>query len=170
MSVQKDHHASQRISILPYRSADAEPTRRIFYDAITVTASEDYTPEQIAAWARPGHRDLAEWNDLMCGRNSYVALVDDQVAGISDVTEQGYIEMLYVSPQFTGQGVAWQLLEFLEQQARDSAAQQLVADVSRTARPIFEARGFQVKAEQHPVIDGVAMVNFCMTKTLPQQG
>lgn len=42
----------------------------------------------------------------------------------------------------------------------------LSADVSITARPFFERRGFEVVTEQHPVTAGVRMTNFHMAKSL----
>jgi len=164
-----DRETSARVSIRPYKSADAEITLRIFQDAITVTASADYTPEQVFAWARPGLRDVTEWDQSMRGRNSYIALVGDQIAGFSDVSAEGHIEMLFVSPHFAGQGVARQLLKFLEDQAQTHSARQLTAEVSITARPLFEACGFLVQIEQHPEVHGIVMRNFRMFKALPRQ-
>jgi putative acetyltransferase len=143
-------------------------TLRIFEEAITVTASADYTPEQIFAWARPGQRDVAEWDQAMRGRNSYIALVEDQVAGFSDVSAEGHIEMLFVSPHFARRGVARKLLRSLERKAQDLSARQLTADVSATARSVFEASGFHVEPEQHLVVHGAAMTNFHMIKALPR--
>lgn len=152
--------------IRPYESTDANETLRTFHDAITVTASVDYTPEQVEAWARPGKRDLCEWDRSMLARASYVALVGGEVAGFSDVSDDGYIHMMFVSPRFARRGVARELLSFLEIRARQSSARQLSANVSITARPFFEAAGFRVEVEQHPVFGGVVMTNFHMTKEL----
>ncbi|WP_460799196.1 GNAT family N-acetyltransferase [Microbacterium sp. GXF0217] len=154
------------VRIRPYDSADADATLRVFHEAITVTASVDYAPAQIAAWARPEKRDLPGWDRAMRARDSFVALVDDQVAGFSDVSAEGYIDMLFVSPRFGRRGVARTLLSFLEARARESAARQLSSNVSITARPFFEALGFHVVAEQHPETGGVVMTNFHMTKEL----
>src|SRR5690625_7645935 len=100
----------------------------------------------------------------MRGRNSYVALVGDQMAGFSDMSSDGHIEMLFVSPRFAGQGVAGKLLKFLEQQAQGSSARQLTAEVSITARPFFEACGFDGEAEQLPMVQAVPLTNIRITK------
>lgn len=147
-------------------SIDADITLRIFQDAIMVTAAADYTPEQLTAWARPEQRDLFAWDQAMRRRNSYVALVGEQIAGFSDVSRSGHIDMMFVAPRFTRQGVARELITFLEKQARSFSAKQLTADVSITARDFFEASGFHVDAEQHPVITDVAVTNFRMVKKL----
>lgn len=149
---------------------DAEPTLRIFHHAIRDTASADYTPKQITAWAQPEQRDISAWNQSMCRRNSYVAVLSDEIAGFSDVSEDGYIDMMYVAPEFARRGVARQLMTFLENQARSYSATQLTASVSITARAFFEAVGFHVEAEQHPVVNGVVLTNFRMTKELEAPG
>lgn len=154
------------VRIRSYESADADETLRIFQEAITVTASADYTPEQIEAWARQDERDLREWDRSMLARESYVALVNGEVAGFSDVSAEGYIDMMFVSPRFVRRGVGRELLTFLELRARRSSARQLSSNVSITARPFFEALGFHVVAEQHPVIRGITMTNFHMAKEL----
>lgn len=155
-----------QVRIRSYDSADAGETLRIFHDAITVTASADYTPEQIAAWARPDNHDVGGWDRSMLARESYVAFVGDQAAGFSDVSADGYIDMMFVSPRFARSGVARELITFLELRARGSSARQLSSNVSITARPFFEAVGFRVVAEQHPVTGGVVMTNFHMFKKL----
>lgn len=155
-----------RVRIRSYDSADAAETLRIFHDAITVTASADYTPEQIAAWARPENRDVGGWDRSMLARESYAALVGEQLAGFSDVSADGYIDMMFVSPRFARQGVARELLTFLEIRAGKMSVSQLSSNVSITARPLFESLGFQVVDEQHPVAGGVVMTSFHMIKKL----
>lgn len=155
-----------RVKIRSYVSADADITFRIFQDAIMVTAAADYTLEQVKAWARYELRDISVWDESMRRRNSYVALVGDQIAGFSDVSRTGHINMMFVAPRFTRQGVARELITFLEQQVRGYSAKQLTADVSITARGFFEAAGFHVDAEQYPVMNGVVMTNFHMVKAL----
>lgn len=158
------------VEIRRYRSGDASATLAVFIVAVTVTAASDYSPEQIAAWARPERRNPADWDRAMSGRNSYVALVDGEIAGFSDVNADGYIDMMFVAPRYTRHGVARTLLETLEATARESGAQRLSANVSITARPFFEHQGFVAVAKQHPIITGVRMINFHMTKPLEPSG
>ena len=131
-----------------------------------VTAAADYTPEQVRAWARSELRDISVWDQAMRRRNSYVALVGKHIAGFSDVSRSGHIDMIFVAPRFARQGVARKLMTFLEKQARNYSANQLTADVSITARGFFESSGFHIEAERHPVTNGVALTNFRMVKEL----
>lgn len=158
---------SDDIEIREYDSRDASATLAIFLAAVMETAARDYSPAQTAAWARAGQRDLLEWDRSRLQQNTYVALIGGRnVAGFSDVTAEGFIDMMFVSPRYGRRGVAGTLLSFLEGRARDTGASRLSADVSLTARPFFEAHGFIVEIEQHPFSAGVRMTNFRMTKRL----
>lgn len=151
-----------------YRSEDAPATLEIFLAAVTETASADYSPEQIQAWARPDRRETSDWDTARSTRNTYVAVIGTEIAGFSDVSETGYIDMMFVSPKHARQGVARTLLMEMERRARDLGVGRLTADVSITARPFFERFGFAVIVEQHPVVEGVQMTNFHMAKSLPE--
>lgn len=157
-------------SVRPYTETDAAPTLAIFIDAITITAATDYSPEQVQAWARPEDRDAVSWHLSMSGRSSFVATVDDEVAGFSDIDDHGFIDMMFVAPRHQRRGVARALLVEAERRARERGATSLTADVSITARPFFERAGFSVEREQHPVRQGVRLVNFRMSRSLPRSG
>jgi putative acetyltransferase len=155
------------IAVRRYRPADAADTLAIFLAAVTETASADYSPEQIQAWARPETRELTAWHAAMHARNSYVATVNGDPAGFSDVGPHGYIDMMFVSPRHHRTGVARNLLAHVEAQARAARMSVLTANVSITARPFFERHGFVVVAEQHPAMAGVQLTNYAMKKSLP---
>lgn len=155
-----------RPRIRPYEHADAGITLAIFTDAVTRTAAEHYSPEQIREWARSGERDAEDWHVSMSSRNSFVATIRDEVVGFSDVDERGYIDMLFVSPRHQGLGVARAMLVEAERQAREQYARDLSADASITARPFFEKHGFSVESRQEPVRQGVKLVNYRMRKPL----
>lgn len=153
-------------TVRPYRTADAAPTLALFLAAITETASADYTPEQVEAWAAADERDVATWDEQLHTRDTVVAVVDGAVAGFSDVDADGFVTMMFVSPVLQRRGVARALLGEVEVRARRLGATTLAADVSVTARPFFEAHGFVVVRQQRPVRRGVELVNFRMSRAL----
>ena len=158
---------SGEIAIREYDAGDAHATLGVFLAAVTETSAQDYySPEQVAAWARPGQRDVIEWGASRAAQNTYVAVVGGNVVGFSDVSTSGHINMLFVSPRYGRRGVGRTLLSFVECRARSMAANRLTANVSITARPLFAAHGFIVEAEQFPLSDGVGMTNFRMVKAL----
>jgi putative acetyltransferase len=163
-----DSLITNRVEIRAYEPSDVADTLAVFTAAITQTAADDYSPEQIRAWAKPGQRDLSAWHAAMNARGSVVAMVDDAVVGFSDVDRHGYIDMMFVSPHHARQGVARELLSCVEHRARAAGLSELTSDVSITARPFFERFGFAVVAEQRPMKDGVELTNYRMRKQLDE--
>lgn len=96
---------SSAVEVRPYEKRDAADTLALFLAAVTETASADYTPEQIQAWADPEGRDLDRWGAAMLDRGSFVAIVGGQMAGFSDVGGDGYVDMMFVAPTFLRRGV-----------------------------------------------------------------
>lgn len=152
--------------IRSYRSCDASATLAVFRDAVMLTASKDYTPEQIAAWAGQDNQDLDTWDKARRARSSFVACLNGEIIGFTDVDGDGYIEMLFVAPRYGRQGVATAMLDHVERIARKSGAPTLSANVSVTALRFFKHRGFIVQAVQHPTVGGVQLTNHHMTKNL----
>jgi putative acetyltransferase len=150
------------MEIRPYAETDAPATLSVFLAAVTETASVHYSAEQIAVWARPDERDVNQWNSARKSLNTYVATIGAEVAGFSDVGDDGYIDMMFVAPKFGRRGVAGALLAHLHGIAVGASASELYTKASITARPFFEQHGFAVVAEQHPITFGVEMTNYKM--------
>lgn len=155
------------VRVRAYAPADVSATLAVFIAAVTVTAARDYAPERIAAWARPGARRLGDWDRSMLARASLVATIGGEIVGFSDVNGDGYIDMLFVAPAHGRRGVASALLAAVHERAYALGATRLWANVSITARPFFAVHGFSVEAEQHPMIGGVELTNFRMSRPLP---
>jgi putative acetyltransferase len=154
------------VVIRPYRSADAAATLAVFLDAVTRTASADYSAEQVEAWARRDDRDLGAWDRARGSRSTGVAVDGGELVGVSDVDAAGWIDMMFVAPDHGRRGVATALLAHVESLARAQGALELGTDASLTAQPFFERHGFAVVARRNPVRGGVALVNHRMRKVL----
>jgi putative acetyltransferase len=154
------------LTLRVYTPADAAATLTVFTEAITQTAAAHYTAAQIDAWAKPGRRDLATWNNAMSERASVVAVLGGEIVGFTDVDKSGYVDMLFVSPRHLRHGIARTLLTFVEDQALSAAIPELTSDVSVAARPFFERFGFAVVREQRPIKEGIALTNYRMRKGL----
>jgi len=157
------------VGIRDYGPGDAGPTLEVFIDAVTVTGASFYTAAQVEAWADPGNRELAAWHARRSAHGSFVATVDGEVVGFSDVDAAGHIDMLFVSPRLGRRGIATALLREVERRARASGVTMLATDASLVLRPLLERLGFTATAEQHPVMGGVALTNFAMVKELASE-
>lgn len=127
--------------IRAYRDSDLPLLCQIFLRAVRETASRDYTPGQIAAWAQV---DETRWRQKLADSIGLVAMVNSQPVGF--ITAIGtHIDLLFVSPDRARQGIGGALIEALCVQY---PAQILTVDASITAKPCFTAHGFKVVAEQ----------------------
>jgi putative acetyltransferase len=156
------------MELRPYRDQDKVPTREIFERAVRLTASRDYSDEQIEAWA-PSEidgREMTAWGEAREKARTIVAVEHGEPVGFSDLVDGPLLDMLYVEPRVGRRGVATALLEEVLRLAREAGADVLDADASITACPFFERHGFAVVQEQTPTVRGVAMVNFRMRRPL----
>lgn len=155
------------MDIRPHVVSDAAATLAVFRAAIRGTASADYTPDQIEAWASSDIH-VHDWSRRRAARNTVVATVLGDVVGFTDVDSDGYIDMLFVHPTHSRQGVASTLMQWVRGEAVGTGASTLLTHASITARPFFEAHGFTVINVLHPVIRGVPLLNHEMQLPLPE--
>ena len=109
--------------------------------------------------------DTDEWHARMAGRRTLVAEEDGEVVGFAELEDDGGLDMLYLREDAVGRGVGRRLYEAVEREARALGLSRLFAEVSITARPFFERRGFAVTREQVVYRSGVALTNFVMEKS-----
>ncbi|QDU98206.1 GNAT family N-acetyltransferase [Lignipirellula cremea] len=158
---------------------EAEALWLLFYNTIHNVNRRDYSAEQTAAWA-PAEMDPAAWRRRIAGMDPYVCLDSAAAngssgqspaivgyAGMTATENAGYIDHFYVHHQWQGQGVGKLLYQQLEADAVRLQLSELTSDVSITARPFFESRGFQVVTPQQVERAGVILANFRMKKRLP---
>ena len=154
------------VVVRPYEPADAEATWDAFFRAVRDTASNDYSPAQVAAWA-PESVDLAKWNERRVAAHTFVATIERRVVGFSDVTDAGLLDMLFVHPDAGGRGVARALVGAVVGKARELGLSQLNTHASRTACPAFKRFGFEVvRANTENLIGGEKLPNYIMHLTL----
>ena len=141
--------------IRSYCESDFPALCQIFLRAVRETASQHYSPSQIAAWAQV---DEARWQQKMVESQVLVATVNERPVGF--ITTIGdYIDLLFVAPEFSRQGVASALLNALFVQIPTGT---LTVEASITARPCFERHGFVVVAEQEVQARGETFVIYRM--------
>ena len=143
--------------IRPYRESDFSALCQIFLCAVRETASQHYSASQIEAWAQV---DEARWRQKLAGSRVLVATVDQRPVGF--VTAIGtYIDLLFVDPGHSRQGIASALLQELFTQ---TPAGTLTVEASLTAKVCFERLGFRVITEQEVEARGERFMNYRMEK------
>lgn len=141
------------MNIRKYKESDFFALCEIFQRAVKETARRDYSAQQVAAWAQI---DEASWRQKLATSEVQVAVVDGLPVGFISVVGN-YIDLLFVAPEFNGQGIARRLLK--PWIVRGNV---LTVDASITAKPFFERQGFLVVARQNVECRGEWFINYRM--------
>lgn len=141
------------MNIRKYKESDFFALCEIFQRAVKETARRDYSAQQVAAWAQI---DEASWRQKLATSEVQVAVVDGLPVGFISVVGN-YIDLLFVAPEFNGQGIARRLLE-----PWIVRGDVLTVDASITAKPFFERQGFLVVARQNVECRGEWFINYRM--------
>ena len=151
----------------PFQDRDAQALSRVFFDSVRQAALSDYSPAQVEAWA-PAPPDPARFaSKAGDGRLFLVAVIEqDEPIAFGDLEADGHIDYLYCRPDFVGKGVASALYDRLEHHASERAMPRLYTEASELARRLFERKGFVVIARRDLIVNGVALHNYAMEKTL----
>lgn len=145
--------------IRSYAEDDLDESLAMIRKTICVVNLGDYSKDQVEAWQKI---DKLSWSENVATHQALVVVnKEDKIVGFGDMTQEGYLDHLFVDADFQGQGIASLLLQTLE---ANHAQQTLTTHASITARPFFEARGFHVVREQTVSLRGEKFVNYEMKK------
>jgi putative acetyltransferase len=133
--------AQTKLGLRPYLPADAPLLAEIFRASVEELTGDDYDPGQQAAWAALAD-DESAFGAKLAGALTLVATMQGAPVGFAALAGADEIDMLYVHPAATRQGVAALLVDALEKLAAGRGAKRLEADASDTALGFFEHRGF----------------------------
>ena len=136
------------MTIRPCAREDLPALARLFYDA--VIAVEDYSPEQIAAWAGRW-QTLPDREEEFLSSCTLVAEENGVVVGYGKLDPVGYLDHLCGA---------------LEEQARRGGAERITVHASIPARRFFAQRGYEVTGVNRVPIGGVTLRNYSMAKKL----
>ncbi|OJJ14693.1 hypothetical protein BKI52_41385 [marine bacterium AO1-C] len=144
---------------------DVPAILELFKATVTTINRQDYTPAQVEVWAK-STENTERWQQRI--EMQFFLLVEnsDQLVGFGSITSTGYLDLLYVHPDFQRMGIAQTLFETLMSYAESEQALAITSDVSITARSFFEKNGFAVIQKQENERQGEILINYKMEKTL----
>lgn len=154
-------NTEQTMEIREYRKSDLRAILGLFVDTVRKVNVRDYTHSQIEAWVS-GALNVDAWDKSLSEHYSLVACDSGLIIGFGDIDKTGYLDRLYVHPDYQGQGVASVLCDRLESFVGVSV---ITVHASITARPFFEKRGYEVVREQTVIRQGVPLINFLMKRS-----
>jgi GNAT superfamily N-acetyltransferase len=151
--------------IRKFASVDTPAIVSLFRDTVHRINGCDYSAEQIEAWA-PEAADMDSWRRRLEDKATFVAEEDDKIVGFAELEANGYIDCLYCHADYQHRGIGSALLYHVETRARRVGLSHLEADISVTARPFFERKGFVLIRAQNVERHGVPLLNYYMKKQL----
>ncbi|MCJ0743589.1 GNAT family N-acetyltransferase [Pedobacter montanisoli] len=144
---------------------DLAELQKLYVETITTICYADYDKQQIEAWIS-GVENLQRWNTILTKQIILVAQYADKIVGFATLDRGHYIDLFYVHKDYQRQGIANKLYMNIENIAKQQKQTELISDVSKTARPFFENKGFSVQKEQHVYVKGVELTNYKMIKAI----
>lgn len=151
----------------PVQESEFGAIGRVFHDAVHQIAKRDYAEEQLRAWS-PGELSAEHWQRRTAKLEVRVAVLERVVAGFIGFSRTGYIDLLFVRPEFARRGVARALLLEAGRMLRQLGMATAWTEASLTARAFFHAMGYSAVLEQTVCCGGVELRNCRMEKSLTQ--
>jgi putative acetyltransferase len=136
--------ANPKLGLRPMLPADAPLLAEIFRASIAELTGDDYDEAQQEAWASAAD-DEGEFAARLGKQVVLIATLEGAPVGFAALQSNAQLDMLYVHPAATGQGVATMLCDAIEKLAAARGATKLSADVSDTAQNFFRHRGFSAQ-------------------------
>lgn len=155
----------QDVLIRPFRQEDTAATTQIFYDAVHRGTRAHYDAGQRQAWA-PRLPDGEAWFARLDAQTAFVAERNGDILGFMSIAADGCIDLAFVAPAQTGQGIGQRLYDAILSAATDAGLCRLHTQASHPARAFFERQGWSVVTPQTVVRDGVSLPNFVMERIL----
>lgn len=151
------------MKIRKIRKGEEKDLWKLFYNTVHHVNIQDYSEDQIAAWA-PHDLDINIAIQKFREIDPFVVIKEGKIIAYADIQSDGYIDHFYCHHEYQGQGVGRALFETLEKEARQSGIEKLYSNVSKTAKPFFEAMGFSVEKEQVVKIADQTLKNYRMVR------
>ena len=144
--------------------SDAVELKKLFQNTVLAINRRDYSQAEVEDWASCGD-DLSNIEDMIKTHYFIVAInQQSEIVGFSSITPQGYLHSMFVHKDFQGEGIATMLLNEIEQYAITNGIIRITSEVSLTARPFFEKKGYIVEEAQKRKANQLSLTNFWMAK------
>lgn len=151
------------IQIRNYKKSDAPDLWRLFYHTIRNINIRDYSQAQVKSWA-PDDFDSEVWQTKMDAISPFIAEIDGEIVGYTDLQENGLIDHFFCHHEYQGQGVGRSLMNHVLSVGQSKRISRFYSEVSITACPFYEKFGFTIMKEQTVEVRGEKLKNFVMEK------
>ncbi len=157
--------AHPKLAMRPFLPADVPLLAEIFRASIAELTGDDYSEAQQEAWAAAAD-DEKQFAAKLAKQLTLIATLNGSPVGFIALEGADKIDMLYVHPAATGQGVGAMLADAVEKIAASRGASKLSTDASDSARGFFEKRGYAARQRNTVSLRGEWLANTTMQKQL----
>ncbi|MCL1093681.1 GNAT family N-acetyltransferase [Shewanella kaireitica] len=164
------------LKIIPYHKHYAAQVSQLFHLAINAIDEDVYPKIEQQAWSY-SPRSSYHWHKRLTRSKTWLMIDSAQhldgvplCCGVINLEthyhSRGYIDSLYVHPNFQHQGIAAALLTELEVWAIAANIETLSVDASKLSKPLFLAHGFKQLHRSYQDKRGQIIMGFLMSKPL----
>ena len=150
----------------PFLPADTAALQDVFAASIEELTQDDYNDDQRLAWIEQAE-DAAEFAKRLGDATTLIVHEGGAAIGFASLTKDNKtLDMLYVHPHHSRQGVGSALCDAMEKIAAARGSEALSVDASETAVLFFEARGYAPIQRNSVPVGDEWLTNTTMTKQL----
>ena len=156
------------IEIIEYDPSLLSEMIELFKNSVRNICTVDYTNAQIEAWVG-GDIDRDEWNNNYNDSYTIVAKINNEIVGFANISDTGYLDMMYVHHKFQNRGVASALYNEIERYAKEYYFMTISTHASITAKEFFIKKGFTVAKKQQVIRNATLLENYVCKKFIGQK-
>ena len=141
----------------------------IYYHCIHRVNYTDYTTQELNAWAPEScidpvnyPKDTQRWNRIQ----PFVVINNHIPVGFAELESDGHINCFFVHHEYQGQGIGSLLMRACIHEAHQQGYDQIITEVSITAKSFFQYKGFNCVRPILCDIGPMKMKYYEMTYTL----
>jgi putative acetyltransferase len=155
---------SEEWPLRPFLPADAMILRDLFAGSVEELMQDDYDEDQRAAWVSIAE-DEDEFISRLADQVTLVVEVEGEHMGFASLKDNIILDMIYVHPHYTGQGIGTALADAVEKIAKARGAKSISVESSDTAQMFFEERGYEATRRTMLPVDDQLLSTTTMVKT-----
>lgn len=148
-----------------YKNTDLHAVIDLFYVTVHEVNKNDYSEEQLDAIA-PKDANEYHWEKSLEKNHTIVVEEDDKLIAFGNIGKTGYLDRLYVHPDYLRKGIASKLVEELEEYAKKHGSHVINVTSSITSKAFFESKGYAVIEEQINERRGERLLRYLMEKKI----
>ena len=148
-----------------YKNTDLHAVMDLFYVTVHEVNKNDYSEEQLDAIA-PKAANEYHWEKSLEKNHTIVVEEDDKLIAFGNIGKTGYLDRLYVHPDYLRKGIASKLVEELEEYVKKHGSHVINVTSSITSKAFFESKGYAVIEEQINERRGERVLRYLMEKKI----